>query len=161
VASDIFQIEGKDYLVLIDYYTNFIEVDYLATTSTSQVIAVLKKHFARYGIPKCFISDAGPQYMPIEFQEFAKQWGFFHKTSSPGHHSANGKAEAAVKVIKHMMIKCMRNENDHAQALLELRNTPRQDTNLSPAQMLFGRSVRSCIPSIGHKITDEEKTNGS
>jgi len=35
--------------------------------------------------------------------------------------------------------------------LLELRNTPRQDTGLSPAQMMFGRETRSMLPLVQKK----------
>ena len=31
VGTDLFQIKGRDYLVLVDYFSNFIEVDYLPT----------------------------------------------------------------------------------------------------------------------------------
>ncbi|KAL8567592.1 hypothetical protein ACOMHN_054405 [Nucella lapillus] len=50
-----------------------------------------------------------------------------------------------------MMYKCMeKGENQYA-ALLELRNTPRQDTGLSPTQMMYGRFTRSRIPAITSK----------
>jgi hypothetical protein len=44
-----------------------------------------------------------------------------HKSSSPWHHSGNGKTEAAVKIK--LITNCMWDGNDQAQALLELRNT--------------------------------------
>jgi hypothetical protein len=55
-----------------------------------------------------------------------------HTMSSPTHHQANGKAEAAVKTVKHLMLKCIQDGSDVYEGLLELRNTPAQDTNLSP-----------------------------
>ena len=33
-------------------------------------------------------------------------------------------------------------------ALLELRNTPRQDVSVSPSQILFGQQTRSVIPKL-------------
>ena len=49
------------------------------------------------------------------------------------HQCADGKAETAVKIMKSM---------------LEQRNTPRQDTALRPAQMMFNCKTRSFLPSL-------------
>ncbi|RUS87639.1 hypothetical protein EGW08_004624 [Elysia chlorotica] len=136
VATDLFHIKGRDYLVLVDYFSNFIEVDYLPSTTSKAVISKLKSHFARYGIPKILISDCGPQYTSSEFAEFAKDWGFANKTSSPAHRQANGKAESAVKIMKIIMLRCSRQSEDQHKALLGLRSTPRQD-DLTPAELVF------------------------
>ena len=39
-------------------------------------------------------------------------------------------------------------QEDQYIALLELRNTPRQDVNFSPAELVFGRKTRSVIPML-------------
>ena len=70
IATDIFTLDGKDYLVTIDYYSNFWEVDRLPNTKASTTILKLKSHFARYGIPDQVISDNGPQFTADEFAEF-------------------------------------------------------------------------------------------
>ncbi|CAH3027183.1 unnamed protein product [Porites evermanni] len=59
--------------------------------------------------------------------------------------------EAAVKMTKTMMCKALRDGTDQYEALLELRNTPRQDTGISPAEMMFGKNTRSLLPSTGTK----------
>ena len=41
IGVDLFEIKGRSYLVTVDYYSNFIEVDYLSTTMTQQVITKL------------------------------------------------------------------------------------------------------------------------
>jgi hypothetical protein len=45
-----------------------------------------------------------------------------------GHQQSNGKAEAAVKIVKPLMKKTIKDGRDQFEALLEQRNTPRQDT---------------------------------
>ena len=97
VGSDLFEMKDHHYLVLVDYYSSFIEVERLTTTNTTAVIRAMKKQFARYGVPGTLITDRGPQYTSNEFQDFAKAWKFQHNMSSPGHHQSNGKAENAVK----------------------------------------------------------------
>ena len=59
-STDIFTIDGKNYLVTIDYCSNFWEVDRLPNTKASTTILKLKSHFACYGIPDQVISDNGP-----------------------------------------------------------------------------------------------------
>ena len=151
IGIDLFEIQGRTYLVTIDYFSNFIEPTYLATTTTSKVITALKKQFALFGIPKQVISDGGPQFSSTEYQNFMKSWGVNHVMSSPYHPKSNGKAESAVKVIKTMMRKTLKDKDDQYLALLELRNTPRQDTKLSPAEMMFGRHTRSLLPDMSQK----------
>ena len=88
IATDIFTLDGKDYLVTIDYYSVFWEVDRLPNTKGSTTILKLKSHFARYGIPDQVISDNGPQFTSDEFANFARTWDFEHLTSSPGNSKA-------------------------------------------------------------------------
>lgn len=51
-----------------------------------------------------------------------------NKRPSPHHPQSYGKAEAGVKMIKNMILKCISSKGDQDEALLELNNTPRQDT---------------------------------
>ena len=57
IATDLFVTENQNYLLVIDYFTNFIEIDYIPTLSSKQVIEKLKKQFSRFGIPRQIISD--------------------------------------------------------------------------------------------------------
>ena len=70
-------------MVVVDYYSNFIEVERLTTITTSGVCKSLKSMFSRYGIPDKLVSDNGPQFSSAEFTKFAKDWGLQHLTSSP------------------------------------------------------------------------------
>ena len=38
IGVDLFEINGRKYLVTVDYYSKFLEVDYLSTTTTKEVI---------------------------------------------------------------------------------------------------------------------------
>ena len=110
----------------------------------------MKSPFARYGVPKVLVSDCGPQYTSATVSRFTEHWGIRHVRSSPGHHQANGKAEAAVKVVKNMMKRCLIDHEDQYKALLELRNTPRQNGE-SPAKVMFQRDTRTLLPSVAKK----------
>ena len=70
----------------------FIEVAKLTTTSAEEVICHCKSIFARHGIPAEMITDNGPQFSAKLFTEFAKFYGFSHKTSSPRFPQRRGKS---------------------------------------------------------------------
>ena len=115
----------------------------MTTTTSTQVVNSLKKTCARFGTPRQIVSDGGPHFTSREFEVFVKAWGIDHVTSSPNHQQANGKAESAVKLVKAMMEKFVKTDSDKYLVLLELRNTKRQDTNVSPANMMFSRKLLS------------------
>ena len=121
---DLSEMDGRQYLVTVDYLSCFIEVDYLTSTTAKDVIIKLQVHFARYGIPSEIVSDQDPQFSYIQSHSMVNKWGIVQTMSSPGHHQSNGKAEAAVKTVKHMIYKCLQNGTDVYEALLEFRNTP-------------------------------------
>ena len=100
IGVDLFELNKKEFMVTVDYYSNFWEVDRLTSTTSAAIILKLKNHFARYGCPDRLISDNGPQFISSEFTRFAKEWNFEHRTNSPGNSKANGKVESAVKTAK-------------------------------------------------------------
>jgi hypothetical protein len=113
----------------------------------------MKVHFARHGIPESVRSDGGPQFASQQFAEFAEKWRFRHNITSPYHSQSNGKAESAVKEAKKILKKCSISGEDPLLALLEHRNTPTVDLDLSPCQRLFNRRARTRIP-VSRKLLD-------
>ena len=67
VGTDLFTFDGKNCIVTVDHYSNFIEMDQLTETTSHTTIKTLKKQFSRHGIPDVLISDNGPQYLSDEF----------------------------------------------------------------------------------------------
>ena len=57
IGCDWFSQDGLDYLVTVDYNSDFFEVDRLYFTGAATVILKLKTYFARYGIPNKLITD--------------------------------------------------------------------------------------------------------
>ena len=122
VASDLFELNGQMYLhvLVIDYFSRYIEIAKLFNTSSQSVINHLKSIFARHGIPECFMSDGGPQYVSFVFKQFAQSYGFQHIVSSPRYAQSNGLVERGVQTIKMMLKK----SDDPYIALLSYRATP-------------------------------------
>ncbi|XP_046580609.1 uncharacterized protein K02A2.6-like [Haliotis rubra] len=146
VATDLFQLDGRDYLIVVDFYSRFNEIALLVNTKSSTVITHLKSIFARHGIPSRIISDNGPQYSSTDFRSFADSWNIEHVTSSPLYPRANGLAEKSVQTVKRLLTKAKQSGSDPYLSLLAYRNTPIGDTGCSPSQLLMGRRLRDNLP---------------
>ena len=163
VAIALFQLEHNDFIVTVDYYSNFFEVDQLSTKTAKAVISKVKAHFARHGIPDQVISDNGQPFASREFEEFARAYSFEHETSSPAYPQSNGKAENAIKTAKKLMWKAMETKSDPYMALLDWRNTPSESINSSPAQRIFACRTKTLLPTstellkpnITNNVTDK------
>ena len=118
----------------------------------------MKSVFARLGIPNEVISDNGPQYSSQEFKRFAEEWDFVHNTSSPLFPQSNGQVESMVKTVKTIIKKCKESNTDPYMGLLELRNTPLQGVDRSPAQLLMSRRLRSALP-VSKALLNPETQN--
>ena len=103
MAADLFQLKGKSYLVVVDYYSKYVEIRTLSSTTSTAVVASLKAIFSRHGIPVTFVSDNGPQFNSEEMRIFAKEYGFQHTTSSPYYPKSNGQAERTIRTVKHLL----------------------------------------------------------
>ncbi|XP_062381423.1 uncharacterized protein LOC134069477 [Sardina pilchardus] len=76
-------MELTRFLIIVDYYSRYFEMNKLTSCTSSTVITKCKASFARYGIPDTVVSDNGPCYSSTEFRLFADEWDFKHVTSSP------------------------------------------------------------------------------
>ena len=151
VATDLFEWKKSSYLLVVDYYSRFIEIAKLTTTSSNDIIRHLKSIFARHGIPESVMSDNSPQYSASAFSDFAKEYGFTHTTSSQRYPQSNGAAEQAVKTVKGLL-----NKNDDPYlALLAYRSTPLEN-GYSPAQLLMGRNLRNSVPVLPNQLNPKQ-----
>lgn len=147
----MFTWNNTNYLVTVDYYSRYFELDKLQSTTASAVIHKLKAAFARHGIPETVVSDNGPQYKCKEFETFAKTWEFTHITTSPHYPQSNGLAEKSVQIAKSLLKKASADHKDAYLSLLEFRNTP-VDNFRSPAQLLMSRRLRSILPNTPKQL---------
>ena len=149
VATDLFELEGATYVVIVDYFSRFPEVIQLRSTTSRSVINALKTVFSRHGIPETVMSDNGPQYTPTEFDEFATAYSFMHSNSSLYYTQSNGLAERTVKTVKELLKK----SSDPSLALLTYWTTPLPWHGLSPVELCFGWCPRTDIPQTKGKLT--------
>ena len=105
VGTELFEYKGTQYVLVIDYFSHYIEIAKLSSTSSDAIITHLKAMFARHGILQYVVSDNGPQYSSEIFSKFAKAYGFIHITSSPKYPQSNGEVKRAVRTIKSLLKK--------------------------------------------------------
>lgn len=158
VGADLCELHGRNLLVVVDYFSNFIEVENLHTTTTLAVSKALKIMFARYGVPDILMTDNGPQFSSTEFSAFSKAWSFEHPTSSPHYPQSNGKVENAVKTVKRLFTKCRETGQSEYRALLDWRNTPTEGVGTSPAQRFFGRRCKTLLPTTHFQLNPQYST---
>ena len=147
LGADIFQFGNEQYLLIVDYYSEFFEISKLSDLKSITVITHCKSQFARHGIPDTFMSDNGTQFDSREFRQFADEYGFELKTSSPTYPQSNGMAEKAVQTAKRLLKKAKKDGRDPYLALLDFRNTPRDKHLGSPVQRLMGRRTKTTLPT--------------
>ena len=158
VGADLCELDGRTLLIVVDYFSGFIEVERLTSTTSTAVSKALKIMCARYGVPNVLVTDNGPQFDSAEFAAFAAKWGFQHVTSSPRYPQSNGKVENAVKTVKRLFTKCRESHQSEYQALLDWRNTPTEGIGSSPAQRFLGRRCRTLLPTTEALLQPEYNT---
>ena len=158
IGIDLFHYKDDMYLIMVCYFSNFFEIEKLHRTNALPVIAKLKQHCGRYGIPDTIVSDNGPPFSSREFAAFTKEWGITHQTISPHHSRSNGKAESAVKTAKRLLKKCHSTGEDVNIGLLNIRNTPTQGIGSSPSQRFFGRRTKTLLPTVQSLLQPEMDT---
>ena len=102
VATDLFEYDGKHYLLVMDYFSRYIELVELRSETTEHVSVALKSIFARHGILAVVYSDNSPCYAATSVQLCTTAYSFQHITSSPRFPQANGVAERGVKITKNL-----------------------------------------------------------
>ena len=145
VAADICELNNNKYLVMVDYYSKYIEFALLRNMTSSELIRNLKSCMSRHGIFEVLVTDN--QFATADMAEFSATYGFTHITSSPRYARSNGCAENAVKQFKQLLKK----NSDPYLALLTYRATP-QHNGLSPAEMCMGRRLRTQLPQAPHML---------
>lgn len=105
VHVDYFELEGKDYLVLVDTYSKWVNEELMTSTTSAKTIDTLRSWFAVFGLPETLVSDNGPQFTSEEMEVFLSKNGVKHVLVPPYHPASNGAAERTVQIVKRTLQK--------------------------------------------------------
>ncbi|RDX57682.1 Tf2-11, partial [Mucuna pruriens] len=134
----------KFFIVEIDYFTKWVEVEPVATISSDRIRQFLwKRIMCRFGIPTEIVSDNGMHFASrsaVEFCEGLKVKQLFTLVEHP---QSNGQAEAANIVIlrglrKHLEEAKGRWVEELLHLLWSYHTTPHSTTNETPFRFTFG-----------------------
>lgn len=143
---------GESILVVVDYYSRFLEVAIMKSTTSSKVIEALAPMFARFGFPFSLRTDNGPQFVSEEFEAFLRTNGIEHRKTTPLWPQANGEVERQNRsLLKCIQIAHLEGRNWRTELLVWLtayRSTPQTTTGTTPCYMMFGREMRSKLPEL-------------
>ena len=154
VCADYFHIGHFSYLTIVDRFSGWISIySFKANEVNSAILQnIFRDLFVAYGASEDFSSEGGPQFMSKGFQDFLKVWGVKHRLSSVAFPQSNGRVEVAVKAVKRIIHNNISPDSSldydkAARGILQYRNTPLLNINLSPAQVLLHRQLRDSIPA--------------
>jgi hypothetical protein len=151
---------GHNILVVVDYYSRYFEIAIMKSVTSEQIICALDDIFAVHGFPIELKSDNGPQFVSELFTRYLEENGIKLRHTTPYWPKANGEVERQNKTL----LKAIRTANASGKNwrhelnkfLLAYRSTPHSATGVSPAELLFGRKLRTKLPQLETSLLDEE-----
>ena len=139
--------QGANFLEAVDAHSKWPEVEIMGSTTTAKTIEVLRKIFARNGLPEQVVTDNGPQFVSEEFAQFVKENGIKHTRSAPYHPASSGLAERFVKslktALKTSLSSGMSLSHSLSSFLLTYRSSPHATTGVAPSSLFLHRSLRT------------------
>ena len=151
-VTNLCDIRGNTFLIFADRYTSWVEAAVIKDPTSKKVCDKLQSWFCTYRAPVELASDGGPPFQSYDYSLFLQNWGIRRHLSSAYYPQSNGRAEAAVKTAKHILMGNTDtaghiNYDQSAHAFMMHQNTPLQDVGISPAEMLFGKPIKDHLPS--------------
>jgi hypothetical protein len=150
--ADLGEVEGRHFLVIVDQFSDWPAVTMFADKNTTarRLINAFRAFFMDTGgAPVKIYADNSP-FGAAELQSFLRDWGVSFGSSSPHYHQSNGRAEAAIKSMKKLVIGSRTggqpDPDKLAKAILLFRNAPCYG-GASPAQLVFNRPIRDSLPA--------------
>lgn len=151
---------GHSILVIIDYYSRYYEIAIMKSTTAEKTVEMLKIVFARHGLPLTIKTDNGPQFISQVFADYMTNIGAKHLKVTPRWPQANGEVERQNQSLLKRMKIAQAEGKDWKQEILSYlmayRATPHPSTGRSPAELLFGRKIKTKLPQINAAEFDDQ-----
>ena len=157
IFADYFDYAGGHFLIIGDRLSGWSDAFGIPAGSTvtgaNALVRLFRSCFATFGVPEEISSNAGPEFTAFVTQDFMRKWDFKHRVSSAYFPQSNGRGEVAVKAAKILLMFNISpngnlNNDSFLRALLQPRNTPDPDCDLSPAEIVFDHSLREVFSFV-------------
>jgi transposase InsO family protein len=127
---------------MVDRSTRWLEAVPLRTMDAAACVdALLRNWISRFGVPTYITSDQGRQFSSALWQGMCERLGVQHLMTTAYHPQSNGMVERAHRQLKDALRARLAGPAwfDHLPfVLLGLRAAPKEDSNVSAAEMAFG-----------------------
>ena len=145
---------GKKLLVVVDYYTRYVEIKIQSSECAAETIESFQQIFPLFGYPETITCDNGPPFSSKEFKTYCDSYAIRIFHTIPEWPQANGLVERQNRGIKkNLQISKQQNPKEWKKRLLVdyltmYRSTAQDTTGVSPFEMMFGRKMRNKIPAL-------------
>lgn len=152
---------GDHMLVVVDYFSRFIEVEFMRSINANATIKKLDGMFARFGFPLSITADNAKQFVGKELQEYCEVNNIRLVSTIPYWPRQNGEVERQNRsLLKRLIISQNAGRNwqeDLNKYLLMYRATKHSTTLRAPSELMFGRCIRDKLPSTAQPIEVDEE----
>lgn len=140
-------MNGNRFIITyIDAFSKWIEAYPVQSINSEMVADTLADFIARHGCCKTIITDRGKNFLADAMESVYVKLGIKHNKTTPFHPSSNGKLERAhrtlINALSHIV---QENQLDWdiklKFALLAMRTSIHDSTNLTPAAVVYGRNL--------------------
>jgi transposase InsO family protein len=169
IHLDFFYFQGKQFLILIDCYSRWLEIKYMKNSTAHYLIKELRGIFRRFGPCKICVTDNGPPFNSYDFKKFCTEKKIELLHSPPYHPASNGMVERSVQTVKSVLKKFVLDEKNDGQLfemigdfLENYRFTPHTEKNLIPANLMFNfepRNKLECAFKVEKTPKERKKTD--
>ena len=133
-------------------------------TAKSCACALLRHWVARYGVPDTIVTDRGRQFTSDLWSALTTALGITKKQTTSYHPQSNGMIERQHRTLKERLVSraCASGSSSWMQhlpfVLLGLRSAVREDSACSPADILYGTSLRLPGPMMDSSSSSSAST---
>lgn len=150
-------------IVLTDNYSRFLVALPMEKTDTEAVKRILRRIFNTYHVPKTLKADNGPPFNSADLQSWLKDvWGVKMIHSTPLNPTENGLVERSMQGINKTATLARLTKQNWKDALADYvaayNSWPHHVTKVPPAELMFGRAVRSLLPNV--KVNSAQSQDG-
>lgn len=142
----------RSQMVVVDYYSLWLEVILLKKTDAQHVLKSMEAIFRTHGLPEALRSDNEPPFASKEFEGFLEYLWISHKKGVPYWLQNNGEVERGNETILKIVRIARLEGKDWRKALenflLQYRVTPHTVTGVSPAELLMRRKLSDKLPRV-------------